>query len=63
MKKKLSFYLEKVFGLSNKMKQWYFDETTSQTVFSAVATTNSYNEQDDFYLQEVQQKIIPNVHF
>lgn len=32
-------------------------------VFSVVAITNSYNEQDDCYLQEVQQKsaeIIPN---
>lgn len=56
MKKKRSFYWDQVFGLSNKVEHGYVHETASQMVFSVVAITNSYNEQDDCYLQEIQQK-------
>lgn len=55
MKKKLSFNLEKVFGMSYQVEHGYVDEI-SQMVFCVIAITNPYNEQDDCYLQEIQKK-------
>lgn len=66
MEKKLSFYLEKVFGLSNKAEHGYVDETTNEIILSVVAISNLYNSKMIVIYRKFSKKsaeIIPNVHF